>query len=123
MSDALSDAKRYRLESELLEKKAQIIELGEEVRRIELRLNTPEPEAETMSDQVLGILSINPGGLTLDEIADQLGRTRDSVRHTLRNCGEEVVSERLPGTRGKMLYRSATESRVNLEEWESLIHD
>jgi DNA-binding transcriptional regulator GbsR (MarR family) len=67
---------------------------------------------------VVSLLAANPEGMTLDEITESTGRTKDAVRHAIRGCGPRVVSTKIPGTRGKMLYHCRDEDDgASLEHW------
>jgi hypothetical protein len=79
-------------------------------------------DGKSMTEMVVSLLALNPEGMTLDEIAENMGRTKDSVRHALRGAEEgQIKSDKIPGTRGKLLYKAVTADEGDLAHWEKLI--
>ncbi len=78
-------------------------------------------DGKSVSEMVVSLLLLNPEGMTLDEIAQNMGRTKDSVRHALRDAEGQIKSDKIPGTRGKLLYRAITTDEGDLARWESML--
>jgi len=79
-------------------------------------------DGKSMTEMVVSLLALNPEGMTLDEIAESMGRTKESVRHALRGAEEgQIKSDKIPGTRGKLLYKAVMADEGDLAHWEKLI--
>jgi hypothetical protein len=120
-SSNLERARKYRLEAEILEKRAQIIELGEEIAVLDMRLNAAEPGAMTLAEMVKSVLQVTNHGMTAGQIATAICRSEVAVRHALRKCGSEVTKTTVPGSGGrKVYYHYAPEASGPAENWRSL---
>lgn len=70
---------------------------------------------------VVKLLTMNPNGLTIDEISHQMGITKDSVRHAIRAAEGEIKSDMIPGTRGKKLFKAVEADEGDLARWEAMV--
>lgn len=80
-------------------------------------------DGQTVTEMVVSLLALNPEGLTIDEIANSMGRTKDSVRHAIRDADGQVKSDKIPGTRGKLLYKAVTVDDSDLLRYMALAND
>jgi hypothetical protein len=79
---------------------------------------------ETVQQMVESMLAMNPHGLTVDEMSDRLGKSKDQIRKTISQAGYNIHSEAIPGSRNRKLYKlseSATVDENLLARWEDMI--
>jgi hypothetical protein len=95
---------------------------------IDLRFDREEGFARMQRDDgvsrpqmVVSLLTMNPEGMTLDEISIQMGITKESVRHAIRASEGQVKSDLIPGTRGKKLFRAVNADEGDLARWEAML--
>ena len=78
-------------------------------------------DGKSASQLVVELLMRNPEGLTIEELMESTGRTKDSVRHALRGAEGQIKSDPIPGTRNKLLYRAIQADESDLARWESML--
>ena len=59
--------------------------------------------------------------MTITEIADQLGRTKESIRHGIRGATGEIKSDLIDGTHGKKIYKAIAADEGDLARWEAML--
>jgi len=77
--------------------------------------------AQTIPEQVMHHLALHTEGLVIEDIMELVGRTKDSIRHALRELSGRVKTEKIPGTRGRLLYKAIMADEGDLEHWQSLV--
>jgi len=72
---------------------------------------------------VVKTLLLHKSGLTLDEIANQMGLSKESARHAVRDAGNhgEVKGEKIEGSRGKKLYKAVVADENDMARWEAMV--
>jgi DNA-binding transcriptional regulator GbsR (MarR family) len=78
-------------------------------------------DGQSVAQQVVSLLALNPEGMTIEEMMHSMGRTKDSIRHAIREAEGQVKSDKIPGTRGKLLYRAIVADESDLSHWESMV--
>lgn len=80
-------------------------------------------EGQNVSQAVVSLLALNPEGLTVEQLMEDMGRSKDSIRHALREAGEQgmVKADLIPGTRGKKLYKAVSADEGDLARWEAMM--
>ena len=78
-------------------------------------------DGQSVAQQVVTLLALNPEGMTIEEMMQSMGRTKDSIRHAIREAEGQVKSDRIPGTRGKLLYKAIVADESDLSHWEAMI--
>jgi hypothetical protein len=78
-------------------------------------------EGKSVTELVVSLLVMNPTGLTLKEIAAQMGRTEDAIRHAIRASDGQIKGDLIPGTRGKKLYKAVSADEGDLARWEAML--
>jgi KaiC/GvpD/RAD55 family RecA-like ATPase len=78
-------------------------------------------EGKSRTEMVVSLLALNPEGMTIEEIAIQMGLTKEAVRHAIRASEGQVKSDLIPGTRGKKLFKAVTADEGDMARWEAML--
>lgn len=79
---------------------------------------------ETVQQMVESILARNPHGMTTDELAERLSKSKEVIRKVISQSGMRIVGEKVPGSRNRKVYKLtdvAIADESLLAKWEDMV--